>query len=197
VTVTVIFGVYAVAVLASLLVFGSLSDHIRRRPVLVTALLAQTLVMLVFATASGLDVLLLSRVLQGLATGAALGVIGAGLVDIHGARASLRPTLAVPTQVRSALLIATPSLVAVWALAGFYGSLGPSLTELVSHPEPHLAMGLPTMLAGFLVVHSTVTRTAEEFGAAVILLAALTAAGLLRSGRRGRNTGAQPVCAAA
>jgi MFS family permease len=133
VTVTVIFGVYAVAVLASLLVFGSLSDHIRRRPVLVTALLAQTLVMLVFATASGLDVLLLSRVLQGLATGAALGVIGAGLVDIHGARASLRPTLAVPTQVRSALLIATPSLVAVWALAGFYGSLGPSLTELVSH----------------------------------------------------------------
>ena len=34
VTITVIFGVYAVAVLASLLVFGSLSDHVGRRPML-------------------------------------------------------------------------------------------------------------------------------------------------------------------
>jgi MFS family permease len=34
VTITVIFGVYAVAVLASLLVFGSLSDHVGRRPLL-------------------------------------------------------------------------------------------------------------------------------------------------------------------
>jgi predicted MFS family arabinose efflux permease len=348
VTITVIFGVYAVAVLASLLVFGSLSDHVGRRPVLAAALVAQALVMLVFATAGGLDVLLLARVLQGVATGAALGAIGAGLVDIHpthgpvansaaamagtasgalgsallvqllpaptqliylvmaalfliqavglaaiaetsarvsGARASLRPTLAIPPKVRSALLIATPSLVAVWSLAGFYGSLGPSLTGLVSGShstilggaslfvlaisgsltvlifhrtearrfalvgsglviagvavvlwsvtalsaagffigtaiagggfgagfqgglrtivplaEPHqragvisvayvvsyLAMGLPAMLAGFLVVHSTVTRTAETFGAAVIVLAALTAAGLLVSVHRER-----------
>ena len=38
VTITVIFGVYAVAVLLSLLVFGSLSDHVGRRPVLLAAL---------------------------------------------------------------------------------------------------------------------------------------------------------------
>src|SRR5579859_1198267 len=37
-TVTVIFGVYAVAVLASLLVFGSLSDHVGRRPLLLAGL---------------------------------------------------------------------------------------------------------------------------------------------------------------
>ena len=39
--------------------------------------------MVVFATADGLAVLLLARILQGLATGAALGAIGAGLVDLH------------------------------------------------------------------------------------------------------------------
>src|SRR5215467_9802757 len=34
ITTTVVFGVYALAVLTALLIFGSLSDHIGRRPVL-------------------------------------------------------------------------------------------------------------------------------------------------------------------
>jgi hypothetical protein len=346
---TVIFGVYAVAVLGSLLVFGSLSDHVGRRPVLALTLVAQALVMVVFATADGLAVLLVARILQGLATGAALGAIGAGLVDLHpgrgpvansvaamagtasgalssallvqllpaptelvylvlavvfltqaaavgliaetsarvpGAWTALRPVLGIPPAVRGELLIATPSLVAVWTLGGFYASLGPSLTGLVTRThstilgggslfvlaisgsltvlafnrtdprqfalagsllviagvslvlwsiaelsvagffvgtaiagagfgagfqgglrtiiapaEPgqragvisvayvisYLALGLPAILAGALVVHSTVTRTAEEFGAAVILLAAATAAGLVLAARRGRD----------
>jgi len=75
VAVTVVFGVYAVAVLVSLLVLGALSDHIGRRPVLTAALVAQAGVMLLFATASGLDVLLVARVLQGFATGAAVAAI--------------------------------------------------------------------------------------------------------------------------
>src|ERR1700729_4602314 len=58
VTITVIFGVYAVAVLASLLVAGSLSDHVGRRPVLMGALGAQAVVMLLFAFAGGVDVLI-------------------------------------------------------------------------------------------------------------------------------------------
>src|ERR1700734_3793097 len=86
VTITVIFGVYAVAVLASLLVFGSLSDHVGRRPMLLGALVIQAGVMVLFATASGVPVLLAARILQGLATGAALGAIGAGLVDLHPGR---------------------------------------------------------------------------------------------------------------
>jgi MFS family permease len=341
ITITVVFGVYAVAVLLSLLVFGALSDHVGRRPVLVTALVIQAGVMLVFAFAGGVDVLLLARVLQGLATGAAVGAIGAGLVDLHpgrgpvanaagamtgsasgalgsallvqllpsptrlvyfvllaafliqavgvtliaetsarkpGALRSLRPTIAVPARVRGTLVIAAPTLVAVWALAGFYGSLGPSLAGIVGHSHStilggaslfvlaasgalsvlafhrvdprhfalagtglvivgvlavlwsvsthdvvgffvgtavagagfgggfqgglrtivtlagpaeragvisiayvicYLAMGLPAILAGILVVHGTVTGTAQEFGAAVIALAALTGAGLL------------------
>ena len=43
VTITVIFGVYAVAVLASLLVFGSLSDHVGRKPMLLVALVIQSI----------------------------------------------------------------------------------------------------------------------------------------------------------
>jgi hypothetical protein len=48
----------------------------------------------------------------------------------------------------------------------------------------YLAMGLPAILAGVLVVHSTVTRTAQEFGITVIALAAITAVGTILSARR-------------
>jgi predicted MFS family arabinose efflux permease len=356
ITITVIFGVYAVAVLLSLLVFGSLSDHIGRRPVLISALVMQAGVMAVFAFAGSVDVLLLARVMQGVATGLAVGAIGAGLVDLHpgrgplanaagamtgtasgalasalfvqllpsptrlvylvllalfalqavgvaliaetatrkpGALAALRPTLAVPARVRGTLAIAAPSLVAVWALAGFYGSLGPSLAALVSGSDstilggaalfvlagsgavtvivlhrvdprtlsiagsslvmlgvalvlaaasarsvalffvgtaiagagfgggfqgalrtivplaaPHeragvisvayiicyLAMGLPAILAGLLVVDSTVLQTAQEFGGAVIVLAGLTVAGMTFGAIRGRGRVRPAAC---
>ena len=345
-TVTVIFGVYAVAVLASLLVFGSLSDHVGRRPLLLAGLGMQVPVMLLFAFAGDLDVLLAARVLQGLATGAALGAIGAGLVDLHpargpvanasalmagtasgsllsalfvqllpaptelvylflsavfflqavgvaligetsaripGARAALAPRLALPSQVRGALFVAAPVLVAVWTLGGFYASLGPSLAQLVAgdhsmilggaalfllagsgsltvlrfhhiearrlallgalaiivgsalllagvaerslalftlgifpagagfgagfqgglrtvvaKAEPHeragvislvyvisyLSLGLPAIVAGTLVVDSSLPQVAEELGAAVIALATATAGGLAWSLRR-------------
>src|SRR4029077_15197396 len=88
-TVTVVFGVYALAVLASLLVVGSLSDHVGRRPVLVVALLLQAVTMLVFSTAAGLPELVAARLLQGLSTGAALGALGAGLVDLNRAKGTV------------------------------------------------------------------------------------------------------------
>ncbi|HXU64329.1 MAG TPA: MFS transporter [Polyangia bacterium] len=82
VTVTIVFGIYAVAVLAALLVVGSLSDYVGRRPVLLAATLLQATAMAMFATAQGVWTLLLARVVQGLATGAAVGAVGAGLLDI-------------------------------------------------------------------------------------------------------------------
>ena len=45
-------------------------------------------------------------------------------------------------------------------------------------------MGLPAILAGVLVVHSTATRTAQESGISVIALAAMTAVGTILSARR-------------
>jgi predicted MFS family arabinose efflux permease len=82
ITTTVVFGVYAIAVLASLLVLGKLSDHVGRRPVLLTAIAVQAISLLIFASASGVPTLLAARVVQGVSTGAALGAIGAAMLDI-------------------------------------------------------------------------------------------------------------------
>ena len=46
-----------------------------------------------------------------------------------GARSSLVPQIALPPQTRKPLLAAAPVLFAVWALGGFYASLGPSLID--------------------------------------------------------------------
>lgn len=53
ITTTVVFGIYALAVLAALLTVGSLSDHIGRRPVLLTAIALQAVAMVVLSTAGG------------------------------------------------------------------------------------------------------------------------------------------------
>jgi MFS family permease len=95
-TVTEIFGIYALALLGSLLVAGRLSDHVGRRPVLIVATLVQAVVMLMFATAGGVGALLLARVVQGLATGAALGAVGAGMIDLDKARGPLANAIAPP-----------------------------------------------------------------------------------------------------
>jgi predicted MFS family arabinose efflux permease len=82
ITTTIVFGVYALAVLVSLLTFGKLSDHVGRRPVLLTALAVHAGSLVIFATASGVPMLLSARVVQGLSTGAALGAIGAAMLDM-------------------------------------------------------------------------------------------------------------------
>jgi predicted MFS family arabinose efflux permease len=94
ITTTVVFGVYAVAVLASLLTLGKLSDHVGRRPVLLAALAVQAASLVVFATAGGVPELLIARVVQGLATGAALGAIGAGLLDVDRERGTFANSVA-------------------------------------------------------------------------------------------------------
>ncbi|WP_220503638.1 MFS transporter [Microbispora sp. H13382] len=82
-TLTAVFAVYALALLIALLTVGGLSDHVGRRPVLIAALLAEAAAMVAFLTADGVGPLLLARAVQGLATGAAMGAISAGLVDLQ------------------------------------------------------------------------------------------------------------------
>jgi len=48
-----VFAVYAIALLAALLVFGSLSDHLGRRPVIIAALLIDAAAMVLFLLANG------------------------------------------------------------------------------------------------------------------------------------------------
>jgi MFS family permease len=80
---TVVFGVYAFALLASLLVVGALSDHIGRRPVLVAGLLLQAAGMVIFLVADGVGWLLAARIVQGLSMGALTGSLGAALLDFQ------------------------------------------------------------------------------------------------------------------
>jgi len=93
---TAVFAVYALAVLSSLLVFGSLSDHVGRRPVLFVAIGMQAIAMIVFATATGVGALAIARIVQGVSTGAAAGAIGAGMLDIDRARGTLANSVAPP-----------------------------------------------------------------------------------------------------
>ncbi|MCF6509902.1 MFS transporter [Blastococcus sp. MG754426] len=80
-TLTAVFGIYALALLAALLVVGGLSDHVGRRPVLVGGLLLQAASMVVFLTADSVGWLLTARVVQGLSMGALTGTLGAMLLD--------------------------------------------------------------------------------------------------------------------
>src|SRR2546429_5692815 len=68
---TVVFAIYAIGILVSLLVFGSLSDQIGRRPVLLASLLLVVLSMAIFAGAQGVSWLLVARAVQGLGVGLA------------------------------------------------------------------------------------------------------------------------------
>jgi MFS family permease len=83
ITLTVIFAVYVLALLLSLLTVGRLSDNIGRRPVLAGALVVEAAAMAVFLSADGVGALLVARIVQGLATGAAVGVLGAYLLDLQ------------------------------------------------------------------------------------------------------------------
>lgn len=71
-----------------------------------------------------------------------------------GAWASLRPKVRVPKQARGALLRVAPVDIAVWALGGFYLSLGPTLARLVTgHQAP--------MTGGLLVFALTISGAAS------------------------------------
>lgn len=105
ITTTVVFGVYAIAVLGSLLTVGRLSDHVGRRPVLLVAVALQALALLLFATVDGTSDLLIARVVQGVSTGSALGAIGAGLVDLNRARGTLANAVAPMTGTATGALL--------------------------------------------------------------------------------------------
>jgi MFS family permease len=89
ITTTIVFGVYAVSVLVALLTVGKLSDHVGRKPVLLVTLLVQVVTMIILATAGGVPALVVARVVQGLATGAAVGAIGAMMLDVDAKRGQL------------------------------------------------------------------------------------------------------------
>jgi predicted MFS family arabinose efflux permease len=119
-TITVVFGVYALGVLTGLLFAGRLSDHLGRRPVLIAAASGQVVVMVMFATAGGAAGLIAARVLQGLTAGAALAAVGAAMIDLNKARGTTANAVAPPFG--SAL---------GGILGGFFLQFLPAPTELI------------------------------------------------------------------
>jgi predicted MFS family arabinose efflux permease len=224
ITTTVVFGVYALAVLASLLLLGRMSDYVGRRPVLLAALGVQAASLVLFTTAGGVGELMAARIVQGLATGAALGAIGASMLDIDRERGALAnalspglgtgsgallsallvrylpapthlvylvliaiiavqmagvallretvmtsrvpasaliPDVRLPRAVRGPVLAAAPVLFAVWALAGLYGALGPSLVATLTGSASLVLGGVSlTALTATAVVSVYVLRKA-------------------------------------
>jgi Na+/melibiose symporter-like transporter len=246
-TLTLIFGVYALSLLAALLTVGSLSDYLGRKPVIFSAVLLNMLAMLLFINADSVAWLISARVLQGFATGMATASLGAALLDTDrqqgplvnsvapllgmavgamgcgllaefaplplqltfwvllalfglqalyvwrlpesvsaqpGALASLRPTLHVPVQARSALWRVLPINTAAWALGGFYASLAPSLVRTATGSTSNLIGGATVAVltvTGALMIYTLRSRAADKVlwigtsilpvGVALILLA--------------------------
>jgi MFS family permease len=79
---TLAFGVYALALLVAILVIGSLSDHIGRRPLMIGALALELTAMLVFLVAPSIGWLIVARIVQGVATGAASSSLSAAVVEL-------------------------------------------------------------------------------------------------------------------
>jgi MFS family permease len=80
---TLIFASYAVGVVTALLVFGRLSDEVGRTRVLLAALGVAAASTLVFVFASGVAMLLVARVLSGIAAGLTQGTAMAALAELE------------------------------------------------------------------------------------------------------------------
>jgi MFS family permease len=91
--ITVIFASYAAGVIASLSLFGHLSDDIGRRPVLLSALGVAALGAGCFLATDGLPLLLIGRILFGLSAGVFTGTATATLIDFAAPGRRARSTL--------------------------------------------------------------------------------------------------------
>lgn len=144
ITITVVFGIYALAVLAALLVVGKLSDHIGRRPVLIAALLLQLAALVVFIEAGDVSTLIVARIVQGISTGAAVGALGAGLLDIDRVKGTVGNGVAPITGTATGALV-----------SGFFVQYLPSPTHLIFES---LLVAFVLVTVGVVLMPETSTR---------------------------------------
>ncbi|WP_121745212.1 MFS transporter [Streptomyces sp. E2N166] len=108
--------------------------------------------------------------------------------DPHaGALRSLRPRVSVPPPARRTLLAAGTAVGTVWALGGFYSSLGPALVRLVAPGAPQAARGMVffTLTATAALTVWALRRRPPRATAIGGCLSVLPAAALTLSGLHG------------
>lgn len=84
-TVTVVFAVYAVGVLTSLLLAGHVSDWLGRKKVMTSALVLELVAAALFLATSALPGLIVARLVTGLGVGLVTATATAYLQELHGA----------------------------------------------------------------------------------------------------------------
>jgi MFS family permease len=124
VVVTLTFAVYAVAVLATLLLAGRSSDQAGRKPVLAAALGFSALSTVAFILAPDVGVLFVGRILSGVSAGLMTGTATAALAELVPASASRRASL-VATAANMGGLGLGP------LIAGLFAQYAPNPTVLV------------------------------------------------------------------
>jgi predicted MFS family arabinose efflux permease len=92
-TLTAVFAIYALVLLLTLLVFGSASDYLGRRRVILAALAVTAGACAVFLAAHSTGLLFAARALQGVGVGTAVGALGAALVDLQPEGSGLAPLI--------------------------------------------------------------------------------------------------------
>ena len=129
---------FVLFVLITLLLFGSLSDHVGRRRVIAVGVALEAPACVLFLLAGGVGPLFAARALQGAAVGLTTGAVGAEGLD-------LRPTGGLAPLVSS--LTATAGLAAGALIASALVQYGPAPTHLVWWLLlAAFVIGIPTVL---------------------------------------------------
>jgi len=176
---TAVFAIYALFLLVTLLIFGSVSDHLGRRRVISLALFVNTVACALFLTAHGVAQLFAARAVQGIAVGLATSAIGAALIDLQPEGSGLAPVftnagalwgLAVGGLGAGALVqyAPAPTHLVWWLLLGtsFTAALAILTVPETSAAHPNVLPSLRPSVGIPRQARSTFVRTAPIFGAA-------------------------------
>jgi predicted MFS family arabinose efflux permease len=145
---TTAFTVYAVTLLATLLVAGSVSDHVGRRPVLVGALLLLLLTSALFLLADNIGWIIAARAVQGMATGAATSTFTAAIIE-----------LASPRHRQTMTVLTSAAPVGGLALGAFFSGVA---VQFTADPTAVVFLGLAVVLACGIVSVLAAPETAAR-----------------------------------
>ena len=186
--VTVVFAAYVIGTLVALLGFGDLSDHVGRKKVMAGAIVIAAVSTAIFLVANSIGVLIVARIISGLAVGFMTGTATAALVELSG-RGGLPRSAVVASGANLGGLglgplaaglfgqyVPDPLHTVFWA---YLGLIAVALLALLAVPEtvrrpdrafrPHLRIGVPANMRLLMV------------GAGLAVFAAFTMLGLFSS----------------